>query len=172
MAKIRSQLKLGGVYAIPIGDGTFGVGQVCMGNDIAVFRHRLNSMPRVEDIAGYSLMFRVCISIGADRDGNWVYVGDAPLSLELTEYALNRNRPIGSTILWAFRGAEKFRITKEEGDIMEDRTTWSGENIRDRIEAEFHGKNKGKRKALLDYRWEHGHHEKPEDGSIAIGPAY
>jgi len=77
-AKRSRKPKAGDVFAIPLGDGTYGFAQVAHTGDYAFFDFRAERAPRLEEIVSHAVAFRVPAVSGVASNGGWTALGNLP----------------------------------------------------------------------------------------------
>lgn len=140
-SKSHRRLRPGDVFAIPLGDGTHGFGQLCWeANDCAFFDLRCEPVPAIADILCHSVLFRVPIDQSVLKSGRWPAIGNVPLTGDLAEPASYRNQPVGSDHLYLYRAGEFREATVEEVRDLELLSVWCEEHIVERLLDHFAGR--------------------------------
>ncbi len=140
MIPAKSRRRVGDLYAVPISNGYFAFGQICCGNDLAIFNYRGRSVPDVEFLRQTAVAFRVPFGTGEQKTGGWYFIGNSPPSGHLAEYSRYRHRPVLSEEVYAhFKGESTLSSAMETNDL-EDLAFWLAFHIVSRIEDFFDGR--------------------------------
>lgn len=140
--KIKRQRKPkeGDVLATPLGDGSYGFGQVCHTGDYAFFDLRAVDFPSIEDIVARPVAFRVPMVGGSAKAGGWVVLGNLPPAGPLAEAADYRNQPVGSNQLYLIKGNECIPASYEEVRDLELMSWWFEHHVVERLQDHFAGR--------------------------------
>jgi immunity protein 26 of polymorphic toxin system len=136
-----TKLQAGDIFAVPLGDGTYGAGQVCYkGRDCAFFDVRTNAMPTVSEVEARPVVFRVPMERSIYETGVWPRIGSAPLAGGLAAPASYRTQPVGSNQLYKYRDGQRVSATREEVADLELLANWFEEHIVERLLDHFAGR--------------------------------
>lgn len=138
--KRQRKPKEGDVLAIPLGDGTFGFGQVSHGGDYAYFDLRSEVFPPVEEIVAHRVAFRVPMVGGSAKEGGWIILGNLPPAGSLAEDPGYRNQPVGSNQLYLIKGNQQIPATYDEVKDLELMSWWFEHHVVERLQDHFAGR--------------------------------
>lgn len=138
--KRQRKPKEGDVLAIPLGDGTYGFGQVCSGGDYAYFDLRSNRLPHMDEIVWRPVAFRVAMVGDSAKKGGWTILGNLPLIGPLAELASYRNQPVGSNQLYLVKGNQRTLATYEQVKDLEVMSWWYEDHVVQRLIDHFAGR--------------------------------
>ncbi len=141
--KRRKKGREGDVIAIPLGDGSFGFGQVCGFNCYAYFDLRSGEIPDIDEVVACRVLFRVITSDDAIESGGWEILGHRELSPELAQRAMFWSQPVGSNQVSIYRDGAFYRATKEEIQGLENLAAWFAPNVVQRLVEHFSGRLDG-----------------------------
>lgn len=131
--------KEGDVMSIPLGDGTYGFGQVCHTGDYAFFDLRTETVPAIEEIVSHPVAFRVPTVSDASRNGGWAILGNVAPVGSLANPAAYRNQPVGSNQLFLIVGNQRIPATYEEVKDFEAMSWWFDHHVVQRLKDHFAG---------------------------------
>ena len=131
--KRQSKPKEGDVFAIPLGDGTFGYAQMCVLNTYAYFDCRSDSVLSVDEIQSCPILFKVLTNINSIKDGGWVFLENRSLRKELAERQEFWRQSVGSNQIDIYRNGEFVPATLEEIEGLENFSSWYHMHIVERI---------------------------------------
>lgn len=95
----------GTVLVIPLGDGTYGFGQVAVGG-YAYFDLRSQNILSVDEIIASPIAFAVRTSEGVAKAAGWLHLGVATLKGRLAVDQSYRSQPVGSNQLYIYKGTQ------------------------------------------------------------------
>ena len=136
----QRKIREGDVFAISLGDGTHGFGQVSRGGDYAFFDLRRKELPDIAEVVRSPIAFRVPMVGDSAREGRWISLGNAPLLGALAQEASYWNQPVGSNQLRICRGTTFVPATAAEVGGLELMAWWYEGHVVQRLIDHFEGR--------------------------------
>jgi len=137
---IGDGVKDGDVFQIDLDTGRHAFGIVAAGGEHAFFDVLAEIVPRLEEIAGARVAFRVWGPADAIRSGRWRVIGNVPLAGKLAEPSAYRNQPVGSNQLYLYRAGVLTPATLDEVKDLELAAWWDADSIEQRLKDHFAGR--------------------------------
>lgn len=141
--KRQKKPKEGDVIAIPLGDGTFGFGQVCRFNCYAYFDLRSEAIEATDFIVSRPILFRVITAQDAVKTGGWIIVGHHDLKDGLAERVSFWSQSIGSNEVTIYKDGTFVPATPEQVKGLENMACWYSQHIVERLIDHFSGRLSG-----------------------------
>ena len=139
--KRQRKPKEGDVLAIPLGDGTYGFGQVGKGGgSYAYFDVRGERLLSAEEIVAHPIAFRVPTANDSAKEGGWKILGNLPPTGVIAEDAVYRNQSVGSNQLNIIKGNQVIPATYDEVKDLEVMSCWFRHQIVQRLLDHFDGR--------------------------------
>jgi hypothetical protein len=132
--------KEGDVFAIPLGEGSYGFGQVAHTGDWAFFEFRAQVIPPLEQIVSHPVAFRVPTVSQAAAQGGWTFVGNRPPEGTLATPSAYLNQPVGSNQLYVIVGNQRMPATYEQAKGLEAMAWWFEHQVVQRLKDHFAGR--------------------------------
>lgn len=150
--KRARKAKVGDVFALPLGDGTFGFCQACKEHSYVYFDLRSMSIPTVDNIISSQLLFRVPTAQTAPKEGGWIFLENRELRAEFQEMQLLWNQPVGSNEIFLYKNNEFIPASKDEVDGLEVFASWFHLHIVERILDHYNGRVDGIAKQMNRFK--------------------
>ena len=139
-AKRSRKPKAGDLFAISLGDGTYGFAQVAHTGDYAFFDFRAERAPPLEEIVSHPVAFRVPAVSGVASKGGWTALGNLPPAGALAQPAAYVNQPVGSNQLFLIVGNRRTPATYEQAKGLEAMAWWFEHHLLQRLKDHFAGR--------------------------------
>ena len=138
--KALGTLKVGSVFAVPLGDGTYGFGQICNGMDHAYFDLRSETILPLENVIAHRVLFRIPVAVDAIKSGKWSIIGQSPLTGNLAEPGKYRHQPVGSNQLYLYQAGQSLPADLEKVKDLELFAVWFDMHVVERLLDHFAAK--------------------------------
>jgi immunity protein 26 of polymorphic toxin system len=139
-AKRGQKPREGDVFAIPLGDGSYGFAQVARTGDYAFFDLQAGVPPPIDEIVSRPVAFRVPLVSESASKGGWQPLGNRPPAGDLARPASYLNQPIGSNQLFMIVGNQRIPATYEQVKGLEAMGWWFEHQVRQRLLDHFSGR--------------------------------
>lgn len=127
------------MLAVPLGDGRYGFGQVCVGLEQAYFDLVARQIPTLEAIVSSPVAFRVLVASDAVAAGGWKVLGNTAVRPELSNPGVYRHRPVGSASVYRYSAGVSAEASEEEVAGLEVFAVWFSMHIEERLRCHFAG---------------------------------
>lgn len=132
--------KEGDVLAIPLGDGSYGFGQICHSKSYAYFDLRSEVLPEIQDVVSCPVLFRVSMVQDAIKNGGWIILGNAPLKGGLAEPGTFWTQAVGCNDVNIFRNNVFIPAARDDVAGLELLAWWYEHHIVERLLDHFAGR--------------------------------
>ena len=131
----------GDILKIPLADAKFAFARVLKYPLVAFYDLRSEGIPNIDSIIASSVAFKIWVMKYAVTNGEWLVIGNRPLTPELEEPSLffKRDAIFGALSIYLGAGAEK-PATIDECKGLECAAGWDPVHIIDRLNDHFAGR--------------------------------
>lgn len=140
--KKRIREKVGQVFQVPLGDKTFGYGQVVTMGSMVFFNYQDKGTNfNLEEIIQQPIIFKVTVDSYVIKDGIWCVLGNLPVNPKLQEKQFKFTYDITKKVYLIWRTILKQEVaTPEEIYNLECFASWGPHHVERRLRDHFAGR--------------------------------
>lgn len=136
----RRRRRVGDVVRVPLGDGTFGFGQVLREPLVAFFALRSGGEVRIDDVVSAEVLFSIWVMNSAVRK-DWDVIGHCEVSPAIEQHpTFFKKDPFNGRYSLTLGGGTE--VPAQLGDVqgLERAAVWSSNHVESRLLDHFEGR--------------------------------
>ncbi len=142
MKQSRQKRRVGDIFKIDLGDGSWAYGRVLKEPLVAIYDLKTSKEVPLQTIISSPVAFKVWVMNSAITKGIWPVIGNAPLTpdLEVQPPFFKRDPLSGALSITYVGGGDEIPASLEDCANLENAAVWSAEHIVDRLNDHFAGR--------------------------------